>query len=161
MTPRLIVGLCVVAIAVLIVVLPRLDTSSPLAAVVRLLVPSWRFFDAVSAPPELCVRVAGPDGRFDGWRPLLPPPRRQWWTAGWHPHGNLSFATHSLLFRLRTEIAWADADDPPASLVSYRLVLDLVRWSLRADGGAATLVQFRLTDDVDATELLVSEVHPL
>ena len=58
-------------------------------------------------------------------------------------------------------MAWADADDPPASLVSYRLVLDLVRWSLRADGSAATLVQFRLTDKGDSSELLVSEVHPL
>ena len=157
----MVIGLCAVAVAVLVVVLPRLDPSSPLAAVVRLLVPSWRFFDAVSAPPELCVRVAGSDGAFGGWRPLLPPPRRAWWTVAWHPDGNLSFATHSLLFRLRTEVAWADDDDPPASLVSYRLVLDLVRWSLRADRGAATVVQFRLTGEGDEGELLVSEVHPL
>ena len=148
------VGLVAVALAVAVVVVPRLDPSHPVASAARLLVPSWRFFDAVNAPPALSARLAGADGEFGPWHAVLPAPERAWWNVAWHPHGNLSFATHSLLFRLRDDLAWTDA--APASTVSYGLVLDLVRWSVRDAEPAATHVQFRLTAE---HELLVSEVH--
>ena len=154
-------GLVVAVVAVL----PRVDIRNPVVALLRVLVPSWRFFDAIAQPPDLLARVAGPDGRFGPWRPLLQPPRRAWWNLVWHPQGNLSLACRSLLDRLADDLDAPGAADRPEALVSYALVLDLVRWSL-PDRGDATLVQFKLTDgpwpdQPEPEDLLVSTVHPL
>jgi hypothetical protein len=151
------------ALAVLALVpLARRDVRHPALALARVLVPSWRFFDAVGAHPELLARVAGADGCFGPWRPVLRAPRRAWWNVAWHPEGNLALARLSLLDRLLADGAAADA--APTSLVSYRLVLDQVRWAL-AGGEGAALVQFKLAargpDGGGPADLLVSEVHRL
>jgi hypothetical protein len=72
-----------------------------------------------------------------------------------------------MLGRLRSDLAERDDDDttPASELVSYQLVLNLVRWWLH-DRPAGTPVQFRLTDGepiggIEPYELMVSEVHAL
>ena len=146
-----------------IVLLARFEISNQVVALLRVLVPSWRFFDGIGVHPDLLARVAGPDGRFGPWLALLPPPPRAWWNVFWHPDGNLSMACHSLLDRLQADLAAAEEDDDPAQLVSYRLVLDLVMWCTR-DHAAAALVQFRLAGPsprpgASPCDLIVSSVH--
>ncbi len=172
MTTALVV-LGVLVLVGILLVLPRVDVHHPLMTLFRVLVPSWRFFDSVSSHPTLLVRIAEtgpepePDQAFGPWRRLLPLPRHAWWHVVWNPAGNLSFACHSVLGRLRSDLDERDEDDatPAAELVSYQLVLNLVRWWLH-DRPTGTRVQFRLTDGdpiggIEPFELMVSEVHAL
>jgi len=69
---------------------------------------------------------------------------------GLGPAGNVSSACHSPLFRLRQDLSWCAPDDVPAELVTYQLVLDLVRWrgavGRPALPATAAAVQFRLVE---------------
>lgn len=145
-----------VALVVAVTVAPRLELRSPAMAMVRVLVPSWRFFDTVGEHPQLLARTVDAHGGPGPWRPVLAPPARAWWNVAWHPQGNLSLARHSLLDRLLADVA-RDPDEPPGDLVTYRLVLDQVRFA--APDAAA--LQFRLIGPggPDAPELFVSAVH--
>ena len=157
MTLPVLLVLGALALVVAVTVAPRLEVRSPAVAMVRVLVPSWRFFDTVGEHPQLLARSVGAEGEAGPWRPVLPPPTRAWWNVAWHPQGNLSLARHSLLDRLLADVA-RDPDEPPVDLVTYRLVLDQVRFA--APVGAAAL-QFRLIGPggPDAPELFVSDVH--
>jgi hypothetical protein len=157
-TLPVLVVLGALALVVAVTVAPRLEVRSPVVAMVRVLVPSWRFFDTVGEHPQLLARSVGADGTGGPWRPVLEPPTRSWWNVAWHPQGNLSLARHSLLDRLLADVA-GDPDEPVSSLVTYRLVLDQVRWSRR--GGAAGAVQFKLTGagGPGSPTLFESEVH--
>lgn len=171
MTVAVVVG--VLVLFGILLVLPRVDVHNPLLTLFRVLVPSWRFFDGVSAHPTLTVRIAEPGtDAFGPWTTLLPPPRHHWWHVVWNPAGNLSFASHSLLGRLRSDLEELDPDDDrpddaqrdAADLVSYQLVVNLVRWWLRSRAGTGARVQFRLTDGlpvagIEPYEYLVSLVH--
>ena len=153
----------VAVVVVAVVGLARFEIGNPVVALLRVLIPSWRFFDAIGDHCQLLARVAGPDGRFGPWLALLGPPPRAWWNVVWHPDGNLSLACHSLLDRLQADLAAGDDDEDPEQLVSYRVVLDLVRWSVRGQEGAA-LVQFELIGSSQPPAcshraLIVSAVH--
>lgn len=145
------------ALVIVVTVAPRAEVRSPAVAMVRVLVPSWRFFDTVGEHPRLLARTVDDSG--DGvWHALLAPPRRAWWNVAWHPEGNLSLARHSLLDRLLADVARAPDDDPTA-FVSYRLVLDQVRWA-RRDGVPGERIQFKLTSpSAVGPDLFVSSVH--
>lgn len=61
-------GMVLAAIALvlaLVALLPRAEVGHPLVALVRVLVPSWRFFDDVQVTPALRVRVACTGGEFE------------------------------------------------------------------------------------------------
>lgn len=157
-TLPVVVVLSALALVVAVSVAPRLEIRSPVVAMVRVLVPSWRFFDTVGEHPRLWARTVDPAGAPTPWRPLLAGPPRAWWNVVWHPQGNLSLARHSLLDRLMADVA-GHPDTDPTELVSYRLVLDQARYSLGDAAGAP--VQFKLTGPggTDAPDLLVSSVH--
>ena len=146
-------GLVLVAVAVLLVLvalLPRAEVRHPLVSLVRVLVPSWRFFDDLQVTPTLLVRVA-PDGApFGAWRPVLAPPPRSVVHLVWNPAGNLLLAQQSLLERLLMDVAEWDDGDPrgPETLVSYQLVLNLVRARIAADGDVprGATCQFKLVE---------------
>ena len=81
----------------------------------------------------------------------------------------LAETLHDAMLKFRHEfrisdLAERDVDDAPASeLVSYQLVLNLVRWWLH-EVPVGTPVQFRLTDGeqiggIEPFEVMVSEVH--
>ncbi|MEP7380176.1 MAG: hypothetical protein ABI910_00745 [Gemmatimonadota bacterium] len=150
------------------VLLPRREVGHPLLEIVRVLFPSWRFFDDVQTSPALLVRVAPGGEAFGAWRMLLVPTHRSWTTIVWNPAGNLRLAEHALLDRLLADVAeWEDTTVPgPESFVSYELVLNLVRGTLSADGavGDASRFQFKLVDAAEDSEapdadLLISAEH--
>lgn len=163
--PLVVVVLVLIATALL----PRREVGHPLVGLVRVLFPSWRFFDDVQATPILLVRTLGGDGPSADWEPVLSAPTRQWPRAlFWNPAGNVQLAEHVLLERLLSDVAEWDAasDAEPESLVSYELATNFVRTRLASmpDSGTATRFQFKLveapTGPRDTTaDLLISREH--
>jgi len=154
--------------------LPRRDVRHPLVGLLRVLLPSWRFFDDVQDTPVLLVRTARVALPFGAWRPVLIPRARQLAQLLWNPDGNLLLAQHALLERLLADLAeWDEGrDPPPESLVSYQLVQHLVEGAIAADGAAARPVagagtvryQFKLAEVADPAgsiggDLLISREH--
>lgn len=155
---------CVVAL------LPRAEVRSPSASLLRVLVPSWRFFDDIAPTPLLLARVRLPDQEPGAWREVIQVPPRTPGTLFWNPEGNLSLAAHSLLDRLQMDLAELDAAGaPPAQeLTSYKLVLNLVQSSLvlgwPAEAGAR--VQFKLAERItrgnrSPSDVMISLEHEL
>ncbi|MEY4514369.1 MAG: hypothetical protein RLZZ450_6491 [Pseudomonadota bacterium] len=132
----------------------------------RVLLPSWRFFDDVAASPTLLVRYGAAGDELGPWRaagssPLARPTARL--DKGprgpgalfIQARGNLALAHHTLLVHLLSDVADLDdrlgadavADAVPL-LVSYRLVTRLARAELPSRG--AQRFQFKLTVCPDA-----------
>lgn len=174
-------GIGVLAILALVLaavaMLPRLEVQHPAIALVRVLIPSWRFFDDISESPLLLVRVANPDAPFGPWLPVLHPPRRALRDVLWNPGGNLALACNALVEHLVADLAdfdesGADFDESGAiraeELVSYQLVLNLVRSTLAARSQPATGIrlQFKLAERASTTtstpgDVMISLEHAL
>lgn len=142
--------------------LPRLEVQHPAIALVRVLIPSWRFFDDISESPLLLARVANPAAPFGPWLPVLHPPRRALRDVLWNPGGNLALACNALVEHLVDDLA--DFDESGAiraeELVSYQLVLNLVRSTLAARSQPATGIrlQFKLAERASTTTSTPSDV---
>ena len=174
-------GIGVLAILALVLaavaMLPRLEVQHPAIALVRVLIPSWRFFDNISESPLLLARVANPDAPFGPWLPVLHPPRRALRDVLWNPGGNLALACNALVEHLVADLAdfdesGADFDESGAiraeELVSYQLVLNLVRSTLAARSQPATGIrlQFKLAERASTTtstpgDVMISLEHAL
>ncbi len=167
-------GIGVLAILALVLaavaMLPRLEVQHPAIALVRVLIPSWRFFDDISESPLLLARVANPDAPFGPWLPVLHPPRRALRDVLWNPGGNLALACNALVEHLVADLA--DFDESGAiraeELVSYQLVLNLVRSTLAARSQPATGIrlQFKLAERASTTtstpgDVMISLEHAL
>jgi len=159
-------GIGVLAILALVLavvaMLPRVEVQHPAIALVRVLIPSWRFFDDISESPLLLARVATLGAPFGPWFPVLPPPRRALRDLLWNPGGNLALACNALVDHLVSDLA--DFDESGAiraeELVSYQLVLNLVRSTLAAMSQPATGIrlQFKLAERASTTTSTPSDV---
>lgn len=166
-SPQVIV-LAVVALLVgAVALLPRREVRHPLVALVRVLFPSWRFFDDVQETTALLVRVAKAGEAYGAWRAVLPTPERTLVQLAWNPAGNLRLAQYALLDRLLSDVAeWDERETAlgPETLVSYQLVLNLARTAIAAgDRHAADgRLQFKLVDALapaERADLLISREH--
>lgn len=159
--------LIVVALVLgLVALLPRAEVRNPVVSLVRVLVPSWRFFDDLQVTPTLLVRVARDGEPLGEWTPVLSPPRRSIVHLVWNPAGNLLLAQQSLLERLLMDVGeWDERGaSGPESLVSYELVLNLVRAVLAADGVHYATCQFKLVESAGeggevGSDLVISREH--
>lgn len=145
-------------------------------APLRVLVPSWRFFDDIASPLTLEARCGARGGELGPWLRLWPESsstRRPLRRLLLDPDGNLGLAYYGLLERLQGDLAELDEGDADGAerLVSYELVLNLVRRLLaaRPDTRSAERLQFRLTAASEASPaagdpveiLLRSAIHAL
>ncbi|HMN68398.1 MAG TPA: hypothetical protein PKC28_07650 [Bdellovibrionales bacterium] len=96
----------------------------------RILIPSWRFFDDLGAVPRLEIREDGGEWRAFAYRA----PAFSWSQLFFNPTGNLNHAIGNLLNRLMLE-------DEPGHTPTYALVEALARESLGRD---TSRFQFRL-----------------
>lgn len=159
-------ALVLVLVLALVALLPRAEVRHPLVSLLRVLVPSWRFFDDLQVTPTLLVRVARDGGAFGEWRAVLSPPRRSIVHLVWNPAGNLLLAQQSLLERLLMDVGEWDERGAAGleTLVSYELVLNLVRATLAADGVQHATCQFKLVESAGedgrvGSDLVISREH--
>lgn len=72
---------------------------------VKILIPSWRFFDRPSDLAFLYVRTQTKDGIWSAWRPCLNPPLTKITNLFLNPMGNLYLACQSLVNRFAEEVS--------------------------------------------------------
>jgi hypothetical protein len=132
----------------------RRELSHPVLTLLRVLLPSYRFFDDVFEAPTLRVRAGDVPGAGELVPALSPPARRarQWI---WNPEGNLHLAHVSLLERLVNDLADAGpiAHSDARGLPAHRMVEWLAQERVEALGLAGAWLQFELrygdeTEDV-------------
>ena len=104
---------------------------------IRVLIPSWRFFDGTVDAATLWHRTS-PDGQtFSDWQPTLPKPaRRTFGKILINPEENYLFAAHALIEYLKNDLV--DAIDASTSI---ELVKNLVIFQAHPK----QYFQFRLT----------------
>lgn len=153
--------------------------------ILRVLLPSWQFFDDVAGSPTLLIRCGAKDGELSPWQTVSLASPRKTGSLFIHPRGNLALAHHTLLEHLLSDVAELDdrldadaAADAVPLLVSYRLVTRLARAQLATQGelfgpphAPQRRFQFKLTvfpdaprdrqHDAgrDAEDLLISRLH--
>lgn len=96
----------------------------------RVVVPSWRFFDRIVPGPRLLYRMQAPGAEFEPWEPLFRDETRPLSALLFNPRGNLRLAYYGLLEQLTDDLAELADADQAERLVSYALVRDLVRHHL-------------------------------
>lgn len=161
--------LAVFALAVMAASLSgRLSSTLPHGALLRSLLPSWRFFEANEASLCLYARVVQGERELAPFAPLLPAPRRGPLALLFNPRGNLLLACHGLLDRLVSELAELGPTpiEQAERLVSYRLVQNLAQHFLARDPAARGLsYQLQLVatgpGPDEREELLLSPLYPL
>ena len=120
----------------------------------RVLFPSWRFFEDVGSALYLQYRLSAPSAEPGPWRDALRQPPRRWSSFLLNAEGNLFLAAHSLLQRLESEIGELDPAHTSAfeGSVSFRLTQNLVQEQIRRDepATAGMRFQFRVTRSTPA-----------
>lgn len=167
------VALPIVALALMISVvakLPRVNVRNRGLAMIRVLIPSWRFFDDIAPTPVLQARAGSADMPWGAWESVLEPPRRTLRDVVWNPEGNLLLACQALVERLQSDLADFDenSDERADEMMSYQLVLNLVRCALapKWSVGSGVRVQFKLVERDEGakgtpSDLMLSMEHEL
>jgi hypothetical protein len=123
-------------------------------AMLRVLLPSWRFFDEVEGSPTLMLRSGAVTGELGPWQAVSLGAPRGPASLFINPRGNLALAHHTLLEHLLDDVAELDdqldhrldgaaAAEAVEQLVSYQLVVRLAKARLGGDGPRR--FQFKLT----------------
>lgn len=112
----------------------------------RVLFPSWKFFEEVGSALSLEYRIHGPNGEVGEWTETLHRPAPHCYSFLFNPEGNLFLAAQSLLQRLEEEIG---SSDPQAGgaiehTTSFQLVKRLVSFQIRERTGECSRFQFRI-----------------
>jgi hypothetical protein len=155
-------GLLAPLLLALLVLLSLRQSRTPLPgrtwALLRSLLPSWRFFEDVEPGPTLsyCVVVGGVSGP---WRPALEAPRGRSFLL--NADGNLYLARLSLVEQLWSELDGAE-QDAASRLTSYRLVERLIAARMQEQGEpTGAHYRFRLSSgDADEVDFESEERAP-
>ncbi len=145
-----------------VVLLPRLQVRSRRLFLLRVLFPSWRFFENIGVNSWLQVRSRASEGEWTEWQNALTPPLRSWTAILHNPEGNLYFARQSAVEHL---VAEAEArPDSVAESVAFavvrRIAEESVSSGLNSPNGE---LQFKIVQRDAACgedeDFLVSSVH--
>ena len=118
-------------------------------SLVKILIPSWRFFDDTGPIPKLYVRVQQGGQLENSWLPALTPPKRHWYSLFINPEGNFYHAVCNALEHLLQHPENKDAN---------RIIHRYVRHHLIHERGLQRIgtYQFKVTVD-EQISLLSSE----
>ena len=114
------------------------------AAIFRVLLPSWKFFDGVVDAPVLQYRLSRDGVSFNDWAPCIPKTGIRTWKKLWvNSRENYLFACHALVEYLKNDLE--DGSDPAVSL---ELVKNLVEFQVKSSALTPELnyFQFNLRD---------------
>ena len=84
--------------------------ATPLSVLLRLLFPSWAFFDIVGEPPSLEVLVHHEHHPTGVWQRVVYPARRRWWHILFNPAGTRTLAAQTVVERCYAELISDDGD---------------------------------------------------
>ena len=123
----------------------------------KILIPSWRFFNETGAIPRLYVRTFQSGQLENSWVPVLKAPRRRWYSFFVNPEGGLYHAVCNALEFLLTHPDHKDANRVIHRYVRYHLlrergVLPGGRYQFKV-----TALQFVKGQAVEEDSLLSSE----
>lgn len=108
-------------------------------ALLRVLIPSWRFFDDVGHVSKLYYQI----GPYGPWQPCFQPQQRHWYQLFLNPHTNLRMALNSIVERLSMEISDLDENKISES-ITYQLVENLVRHQVKSIEPKAQNFRFKI-----------------
>lgn len=92
----------------------------------RILIPSWRFFDRLGRVPELLYRVKN-NGEWGNWGTCFERPQRKLWHLFSNPHGNMYLAYRSLVDRLIDD---SQKTQDLEKEISFQLIKNLVHQTI-------------------------------
>lgn len=145
-------------------VLPTREIRNEWVQLLRIALPSWRFFEELGDVPRLRYRAGAREGELGPWQPLLKPQRRGLRRLIYNPDGNLALAHESVLHQLLADVGEREAGraDELDEVVSYRLVRNLVEGTARAGGQRYFQFELVIVDASLGTEqaALRSAVYP-
>ena len=95
--------------------------TTPASTLLKLLFPSWEFFDDATLPPTLQCRRFPFQGEPGGWIDVVQPPPRRWWNLLFNAKGTETLAAQTLVERWYTELTELEEHDP-----TYQQTLALV-----------------------------------
>ena len=78
--------------------------TTPASTALKLLFPSWEFFDEATLPPTLQCRRFPCQGEPGSWIDVVQPPPRRWWNLLFNAKGTETLAAQSLVERWYTEL---------------------------------------------------------
>jgi hypothetical protein len=137
-------------------------------ALLRILIPSWRFFEDLGDVPELLYRTKDSSGLFSPWLPCLKKPKRGIGSLFLNAKGNLFLASQSLLDQTIHHINDCKSETDFSETTSYQMILQLVAQTISSQKmtGIETF-QFKIhisgnrLSDSTTYEALISMEHPL
>ncbi|HKU43676.1 MAG TPA: hypothetical protein VJR89_36205 [Polyangiales bacterium] len=134
--------------AAALLLIPRAALGSPTWTLLRVLFPSWRFFEDIAPGPTLHYSVAPPGQPFGPWHAAQPYISRSPFQLLLNARGNLWLAYQSLIDQLWNELDESSTVDP-TRLVSYQLVQRLVLVELLSptERASGTRYRFRLASE--------------
>lgn len=114
----------------------------------RVMFPSWKFFEEVAAVPVLFYRLETEPNKFNQWQEIPQRPKRRALSLLFNPELNYYLACQSLFQQLESDIGDLQLESQVEQLfesVSYQLVLNLVKYEVRSlDSQVSTRCQFKL-----------------
>lgn len=156
-------GALLLALLVLSLRLSRSPLGGQAWLLLRVVLPSWRFFEDIELGPQLWVRVRSGETSWGEWQLAILPPQRTASALLLNAAGNHALAQQSVVEQLWSELDGVEETAAPR-LVSYQLVQLIAEGRARSLGTtAASSFQFLLgegaTTDADAS--YVSQEHRL
>jgi hypothetical protein len=123
--------------------------ATPLSTLLRLLFPSWEFFDVARRPPALEVLVRHENRPTGVWQRVVYPPTRRWWHLVCNPAGTRTLAAQTIVERCYAELD-RDDGDPAARQAAMTMVGALAEsWVRRADASGQSRRPTTQRDDMD------------
>ncbi len=122
----------------------------------RAFFPSWKFF--VEPGPCLTLEYRFSQGPWISSLEKIP---RTFLTTFFNPRGNLLHACHNNLLHLAQDIEKLPANADPASLISYQITHNMVRFFLPTDRQTHRSYQFRVREERSSQILIESPTHDL
>jgi len=119
----------------------------------RIFIPSWRLFDELGTVSVLFYRSRSSSTGYGPWtQALCPPPPRRFWNLLLNPQGNLYLAFHALVQHFLTDLHDTPTPKPREikSLMSYRLVCNLVREQIQQSKANVSACYFQFRIDLNS-----------
>ena len=123
----------------------------------RVLFPSWKFFDRVEESFQLHYRFGADAESMDEWIPFSFLHERSWISLFYNPEGNLKHILATELERFLKEVQETPSENPEKiqSGISYRLLCDWIEYLLPRDFHG--FYQFKIMDS--QSDLVISSIQ--